>query len=169
MVKTGSLECDRDYLSEFISDRDPASGTYVFLRCPTTDAAWTAKPCRAFSIRFSTKADGRGLGLGDRSRDCPRPSRGDPRLQHAWNRNHHQGVVPRFRPGRGALAPPRTSRDPLGGSGKILVADDEEMVRELARRVLEEAGLRSCWRADGREAVQLFQQHPRDIAWSCWT
>lgn len=43
-----------------------------------------------------------------------------------------------------------------GGSETILVAEDEPMLRELAREVLSEAGYRVIAAGDGQEAVDLF-------------
>ncbi len=50
-------------------------------------------------------------------------------------------------------APPRT------GNEVVLVAEDEELVRRQAVRVLTEAGYRVIEARDGAEAVELYQQH----------
>jgi two-component system, cell cycle sensor histidine kinase and response regulator CckA len=41
-------------------------------------------------------------------------------------------------------------------SGKILLADDEETVRNLGRRMLQRAGFEVIVAADGREAIEKF-------------
>ena len=51
-----------------------------------------------------------------------------------------------------------------GGSETILVAEDDEMVRALAARVLEKAGYRVLLAANGAQAVQQFHDHADEIA-----
>ncbi len=46
-----------------------------------------------------------------------------------------------------------------GGNETILLAEDDEMVRDLARRILERAGYAVLEAKDGHEAVALFKQH----------
>jgi CheY-like chemotaxis protein len=50
------------------------------------------------------------------------------------------------------------TKDTLDGIGRILVMDDEEIIREVAREILEIAGyqVESC--ADGREAAERFRE-----------
>lgn len=165
VVKTGSLECDRDYLSEFISDRDPASGTYVFLEVSDNGCGMDRETVsRIFDPFFSTKADGRGLGLAT-VLGIVRGHRGAIRVYSTPGIGTTiKALFPASARAVERLPRPEQAGTHWRGSGKILVADDEEMVRELARRVLEEAGFEVLLAADGREAVQLFQQHPRDIA-----
>ncbi|MBN2297459.1 MAG: response regulator [Deltaproteobacteria bacterium] len=49
------------------------------------------------------------------------------------------------------------------GEGLILVVDDEEMVRYLARVILEECGYEVIFAEDGEQAIQLFRKHHKDI------
>ena len=45
----------------------------------------------------------------------------------------------------------------------MLVADDEELVRNLATSMLEQMGFRVLAAVDGREAVELFDQHAEQV------
>ena len=45
------------------------------------------------------------------------------------------------------------------GRGTVLLADDEESIRSMGRRLLERAGFEVLTASDGREAVELYLQH----------
>ena len=45
----------------------------------------------------------------------------------------------------------------------VLVVDDEEIVRSLAKRMVEEAGFSVLTAGDGEEAIRLFRQHQHEI------
>ncbi len=49
------------------------------------------------------------------------------------------------------------------GSGTILVAEDEQSVRELTQATLEELGYRVLTAADGQEALAMIRSHPGTI------
>ena len=51
-----------------------------------------------------------------------------------------------------------------GGTETILIAEDDEAVRELATRILEDAGYRVLVAVDGSEAVTLFEQNSEEIS-----
>jgi two-component system cell cycle sensor histidine kinase/response regulator CckA len=52
---------------------------------------------------------------------------------------------------------------PSPGSSRILVVDDEPLVRRFAVRVLEEQGFRVSQAADGAEALRLLLEEPPDV------
>jgi CheY-like chemotaxis protein len=49
------------------------------------------------------------------------------------------------------------------GSGTLLVIDDEEAVRNVARMMLERVGFTVLTAVDGREGVEIFQQRAGEI------
>jgi CheY-like chemotaxis protein len=49
------------------------------------------------------------------------------------------------------------------GSGTLLVADDEEVVRGVARAMLERKGFTVITAADGREAVRIFRSMSEEV------
>ena len=51
-----------------------------------------------------------------------------------------------------------------GGPETILVVDDEELIRDLAKRILEMAGYSVVTAGSGTEAIQIYAQHKSDIA-----
>jgi PAS domain S-box-containing protein len=51
-----------------------------------------------------------------------------------------------------------------GGTEKILVVDDEPLIRDLAKRILEKAGYSVVTARSGKEGIEIYTQHSSDIA-----
>ncbi len=119
---------------------------------------------RIFDPFFTTKDKSRGTGLG---------------LATVYGivKQHNGGVTVYSEPGYGStfkvylpasrevFRPPTTPTDvtPLRGDETILLVDDEEIIRALCSSVLTRHGYRVMAAADGREALQVYSQHERDI------
>ena len=57
----------------------------------------------------------------------------------------------------------RDDTEALGGSEKILVVDDEELISDLAKRILEKAGYSVITASSGKEALRVYSQNEADI------
>ena len=57
-----------------------------------------------------------------------------------------------------------SGRQELQGAGTILVVDDEEMVREATRKMLEYFGYNALLAQDGNEAVEIFRSSAASIS-----
>jgi signal transduction histidine kinase/ActR/RegA family two-component response regulator len=141
------------------------AGRYVCLRVvddgPGMDEA-TAR--RAFEPFYSTKFAGRGLGL-PAVQGAVRSHRGALRLETAPGRGAAFEVI---LPVSEALASPRAVIEPprvpaARGCGTVLVVDDERGVREVAQEILEAAGYAVLTARHGREALQVYDEHPGEI------
>ncbi len=52
---------------------------------------------------------------------------------------------------------------PAAGGGTVLIAEDDDMVRNLTARILKRAGYAVIEACDGDEALQLFQENARQV------
>jgi two-component system, cell cycle sensor histidine kinase and response regulator CckA len=141
-------------------------GAYVTIRVRDTGVGMDdATRSRIFEPFFTTKPVGRGTGLG---------------LATVYGVVHQSGgfVLVESAPGDGSTFTvflPRTARmDVAGGapppgtiergSETILLVEDEDEVRVVARRVLVEAGYTVLEAANAAEAIEVFDRAPGTIA-----
>lgn len=55
------------------------------------------------------------------------------------------------------------SKSPRGGPRRVLVIDDEDLVRDTLRRALETAGIEVVVATDGREGLRAYLANPTDV------
>ncbi|MCZ6649481.1 MAG: response regulator [Acidobacteria bacterium] len=157
-VTTGTIEVSRVEMGSSVLHDDQPGGTYVFLQVSDTGSGMS-KDMREqiFDPFFSTKLGGRGLGLA---------------ALLGIVRNHRGAIFLDSQPGSGTtfrvlfpvsdrpVAEARQTRDGClaeHGAGAVLVVDDEEVVRDLARTVLDEAGYEVLTAADTSEAADIVR------------
>ena len=141
------------------------SGTYVALQVRDTGRGMDATTLeRIFEPFFSTKrpSEGAGLGLasvygivkqsGGHIEVASEPGRGTTFTIH----------FPRHE-GSGPVGAPAVGGEPAGGTETILLVEDEEQVRELARRVLERVGYTVLAAADAEAATAIADRHAGHI------
>lgn len=140
-------------------------GNYVCLEVTDTGCGMNEESrSRLLEPFYTTKVAGRGLGLA---------------AVAGIVRGHHAGLTLVSAPGNGstfrvffpiperplpALVVRPAAMQDAESSGKILVVDDEPLVREVARRALERAGFEVVLAENGRQAVETFSQQPGRIA-----
>ncbi len=66
-------------------------------------------------------------------------------------------------PSEGRPARERIGEEEWRGEGTILVADDDEDVRTVIKRMLEKLGFHVLLAADGRSALEIFRDHGDEI------
>jgi signal transduction histidine kinase/CheY-like chemotaxis protein len=148
----------------------PAAGEYVVISVTDTGVGMDEETSsRIFEPFFTTKGLGEGTGLGLAT-------------AFAIVKNHGGRLVVKSKPGRGSTFQvflPVTSDDRLpritdqvgpAAEGQsvdrpatVLVVDDDDQLRKIISRYLEELGLEVMTAADGTEAVALFQEHQSEI------
>jgi len=116
---------------------------------------------RMFDPFFTTKFTGRGLGLAAVT-GIVRGHRGSISVETAQGQGTALTVVlPACEKADGG--PPDPQRD-LRGYGNVLVVDDEDLVRNMARFALERCGYTVEQAADGRDAVEKLTARPSEFA-----
>jgi PAS domain S-box-containing protein len=163
-----TLATTRVMLDEGYARRHPGTaiqpGVYVALSVTDTGAGMDpATRARAFEPFFTTKPVGQGTGLGlSTAYGIVKQSGGyiwlysEPRQGTSVKVYLPQVVQPLSRPSRPVTAP-------RGQGEMILVVEDEESVRTLARRTLEEAGYEVLEAPNGREGLRLVLSAPVDL------
>ena len=141
-------------------------GRYVLLSVTDTGHGMDALTrSQIFEPFFTTKGIGKGTGLG---------------LATAYGIvRQHNGLIHVYsEPGMGTAfkiylpivdrpaqsVGPKLEARVEGGTEVVLVAEDEEKVRELVIRILREAGYTVLAARDGEEALRLVEEHSSSIA-----
>jgi PAS domain S-box-containing protein len=160
-ISTGRVLATPAYLSTVQFQTEIAPGDYVFVEVSDTGSGMSRETlARIFDPFFTTKFTGRGLGLA---------------AVLGIVRGHKGAIKVYSEPGRGTtfrilLPPAEGAPQPLNrpaaavpewrGSGHVLVIDDEESVRTVARSVLEFTGFSVEEAGDGAAGVEIFTRDP---------
>jgi len=158
-LETGTVNADRAMLASTYLNEELPPGPYVYLEVSDTGSGMdSTTSARIFEPFFTTKFTGRGLGLA---------------AVLGIVRGHKGAISVRSTPGEGTtfrvLMPASTSTAgatdaPTGsvlsrGAGLVLLVDDEEAVRGLARRVLERGGYQVLEAESGEDALSALADH----------
>lgn len=163
-VTTGVMHCDRAYLSETYLDENLPEGFYTYIEVADTGCGMTEEiRARIFDPFFTTKTTGRGLGLAA-VLGIVRGHRGALKVYSEVGKGTTFKVAFPAVDLPAQLQPkPHAPNESWKGTGTILVVDDEEAVRGLARRMLEMMGFTVRTACDGREGVEVFRNEGEQI------
>ncbi len=162
-IETANQELDGRFARE---DDTMRAGSYVLLAVSDTGEGMDAETqARIFEPFFTTKEQGKGTGLGlSTVYGIVKQSEGHIEVQSELGRGTSFKV---YLPRTDELAVPiarSESRTPVPrGNETILVVEDEESVRNLARDVLAGLGYRVLAAADGPSALRLQAREHRPI------
>lgn len=164
-VSTGARFCDSTCLQEIFGDECHPEGVYVVLEVSDTGCGMDEETqMRIFEPFFTTKFTGRGLGMS---------------AVQGIVRGHRGALKMTSAPGRGTTFelffpalpqhPQETAAQEAGktedhqGTGMVLLVDDEELVLDVARSMLERLGFSVITASNGKEAVEIFAMHRHEI------
>lgn len=112
---------------------------------------------KIFDPYFTTKQKGHGLGLPT-CYSIIKKHGGDIKIYSEMGLGT---TVDIFLPANPELtvAKKNSGKIPLSGQGKILIMDDEVLVRETPGKMLTRLGYQAIFAADGFEAIELYQKN----------
>ena len=161
-VRTGTIQATDEYLDDMVHGEDVGPGHYAYVEVSDSGIGMEPKVIeRMFDPFFSTKHEGHGLGLA---------------AMLGIVQGHRGAILVYSEVGKGTtikvLLPLSESGElsatealplPPARGGMVLVVDDEEQVRTVAKRSLELAGyqVRTC--SDGRGAIEEYREHGKNI------
>jgi PAS domain S-box-containing protein len=136
----------------------------VYLEVHDTGAGMTPDTLRRiFDPFFSTKFSGRGLGLAA-VMGIVQSHQGLIRIRTEPERGtSFQVLFPSVSGKATKQQKPSAARSEWRGEGTILVVEDEEEVREVAERILQDFGFQTIPAADGRDALDIMESRGSGI------
>ncbi|HEY6041174.1 MAG TPA: GAF domain-containing protein, partial [Anaerolineae bacterium] len=163
-LNTGTVRVDPRYLSDTFMAPELTAGDYVFIEVADTGVGMDSETQKKiFEPFFTTKFTGRGLGLA---------------AVLGIVRGHKGAIKVASDPGKGTtfriLLPSSEGSSAMDegakvnqierGQGIVLVVDDEDVVRNVTKRMLERFGYGVMMASDGREGVDVYKTSMDRIA-----
>lgn len=164
-VVTGCIEVDAAALTATDLAPDLAEGTYVFLEVTDTGSGMSSDTlARIYDPFFTTKFKGRGLGLAA-VQGIVLSHRGAIRARSEVSHGTtFRMFLPAHEPRLARIASVVQPPVHKPFSGKILLVEDEEMVRNIVRDLLVDLGFDVTTAQDGSNALEQFSKAPQDYA-----
>lgn len=161
-IETKPVRIDEEYIRRHAFT---TPGMYAMLSITDTGVGMDEKMKeRIFEPFFTTKEIGKGTGLGLS-------------IVHGIIKQHNGNINVYSEPGRGTtfkiylplikseigIEQTEVLPPPMGGTETILLAEDDETVRELIKNILKESGYKMIEAVDGEDALERFAENRDSI------
>jgi CheY-like chemotaxis protein len=159
-IETANVELDEHYSKTHLAVNP---GPYVALTLTDTGTGMTPEvQARLFEPFFTTKEPGKGTGLGMATvYGVVRRSGGSVGVYSELGRGTSFKVYfPRAAATEMVVDAPAPVARPRAGTQTVLVVEDEDGLRRLAKRLLQRQGYNVLIAADADEALRLFEENP---------
>jgi CheY-like chemotaxis protein len=152
--------------SEATAIQDGRAGQFVSLLVSDTGTGMPPEVrARIFEPFFTTKTEGRGTGIGLAT--VLRIVKGHAGFLRVESQpgegTSFEIFLPRAADSVAAAPESRVAEIPRGNGETILVADDEQAIRDLVSEGLQDHGYRVLKAADGKEALELLRRHRAEV------
>jgi len=159
-IETANVEIDEFYVSTHGDELKP--GPYVMLAMSDTGMGMDKETqSQIFEPFFTTKDMGEGTGLGlSAVYGIVKQSGGDIRVYSEPEKGTIFKIyLPRMEQDVEAVHEGYAVLEQLGGSETVLLVEDNDLVRKVSRRVLEQYGYRVLEAEDAHKALMISEQH----------
>ncbi len=172
-LSTGAMDCDRAYLDDINEvvraslDEPLPEGVYTYIEVADTGCGMDAQTIeKVFDPFFTTKFTGRGLGMSA-VLGIVRGHRGALKIYSEVGKGTTFKILfpANELPDNGFAVRRKDQAEGKDwrGSGTVLIADDEETVCTVVKKMLELMGFSVLTVPDGREALKVFREHANEI------
>jgi CheY-like chemotaxis protein len=159
-LETANVTIDKGYVKPFFVK----PGRYVKISVTDTGIGMDEKTKeRIFEPFFTTKEMGRGTGLGLAS--VYGIVKGHNGIINVYSEKGHGATFTVYLPAseKEFVKEAQVAADVAKGEGTILLVDDEEMIIEVSRELLEVSGYRVFLAKSGREAIEIYKEKQGEI------
>ena len=159
-IETANVELDEHYATTHLA---VTPGPYVAITVTDTGTGMTPQvQARLFEPFFTTKEPGKGTGLGMATvygivTRCGGSVGVDSEVGRGTS---FKVYFPRADAGETVVVAPAPSTRPGAGTQTVLLVEDEQGLRELAKRLLLRLGYTVLVAGDAAEATRLFDENP---------
>ncbi|MBT3279641.1 MAG: PAS domain S-box protein [Phycisphaerales bacterium] len=161
-IETENIRIDEDYCKVHT---EATPGRFVLLSVTDTGCGMNEKTiARAFDPFFSTKEVGRGTGLGlSTVYGLVKQHGGMSEIYSEIDKGTSFKIYLPIVERSAATIDNKIEGAIPSGTETILLAEDDEMVRAVCKRILKQAGYTVLTAYDGEEALRVFEEHEAEI------